>query len=848
MIQQDFVDQFRDAMRSSGIEPPAEVVADGELHRFGSNGPTGHRKNGDDAGWYVFHPDGIPAGAFGDWRTGAQETWCSKSQQDLTDEEREANRERLARAKAARAAEDERRRAEARTKAAALWQAAVPAGADHPYLARKRVQPVASLRELDLTRVADILGYTPRARGDYLSGRILLVPVKVGLDLSTMEMIDEAGRKSAIAGGRKAGGYWATAPLPDGDGSGYRIFVGEGVATVATVSEITGDHAVAALSSGNLKAVATAMRERFPAAELVVLADIGNGQADAEEAAQAIAGKLATPDFGPNRLEDATDFNDLARLNGAAAVLRAIEAAHAYDETHMAEEASALEATSRSGDIANENDGLKEGTAAYADTVTRLAALSPLEYDKCRKSEAEALGVRASTLDAEVREARRQAAGDTDGSGTSLTFDAIEPWPEPVDGAALLDEISALFSRYAVLPEHSATVLALWSVFSHMHAAAPVCPMLLLSSPVKGCGKTTVLSVLDRLVYRPLAASNVTAAAMFRAIEAWTPTLLIDEADSFARDNEELRGVLNSGHTRTSAFVLRTVGDDHEPRQFSTWCPKALAGIGKLPGTVMDRSVIVGMRRKARGEQVARLRPRQRFDDTRSRIARWAGDHLAEFGRTDPEIPGELANRTADNWTPLLAIADISGGEWPARARAAALAMADHDVDGDGIGVRLLADIRTLFQAKQKTRYPSAELLRDLTELEEAPWSEYNRGKPINARGLARLLSGFDVVVGTIRVGPETPKGYRLEQFDDAFSRYLAPEARFTPSQSATPAQANAGAGCGGFAKRNAEEMLRNEIPPQPNAGAGCAGVADSNPGKPGFARSVSETDDEADL
>lgn len=161
-----------------------------------------------------------------------------------------------------------------------------------------------------------------------------------------------------------------------------------------------------------------------------------------------------------------------------------------------------------------------------------------------------------------------------------MVFPETEPWPEAVDGGELLAKLAATCRRYIVLPEHADVALALWIVFTHCVDAVSVAPILALTSPEKRCGKSTVLALLRRLVQRAMAAANISAAALFRAVEAWAPTLLIDEADTFMGATEELRGILNSGHTRDSAFVIRTVGDDHEPRRFSTWGAKAIALIG----------------------------------------------------------------------------------------------------------------------------------------------------------------------------------------------------------------------------------------------------------------------------
>lgn len=225
-----------------------------------------------------------------------------------------------------------RERADTATKAATILKAASEAKADHPYLSRKRVAPVATLKEIDASAATAILGYSPKSGGDLLAGRLLVVPVKQGDGISTLELIDGDSRKAALAGrGSKAGGYWATERLPDSDGAGLTLLIGEGVATVLSANEATGHPAIAALSSGNLTAVAKAMRERYPAAVLVILADLvkatGGPDPHATGAARAVGGKLANPGFGNDRDPDATDFNDMAVICGLEAVASAIASA-----------------------------------------------------------------------------------------------------------------------------------------------------------------------------------------------------------------------------------------------------------------------------------------------------------------------------------------------------------------------------------------------------------------------------------------------------------------------------------------------------------------------------------------
>ena len=319
--------QFRDAIQAAGLVPPDVIEADGKLRRFASNG-----KRGDDAGFYVLHADGIPAGSFGDWRTGFSQTWRADIGRKPTPAEDAAHGAKLETMRRERDAERARQGAEAAKKAAAIWKDGTLASADHPYLLRKHVPPVATLREIDASVAAAILGYVPKSNGNALAGRLLAAPVKIGVKLSTCELIDEAGRKSAIYGGAKSGGYWAAQPLPEGDGP-EPLQIGEGVATVLSAKQASGHLSIAALSAGNLPAVAKSMRERYPTRPLIFLADLvkatGEPNPHAIEAAQSVGGRVAAPDFGADRPEGATDFNDLHQSHGLDAVKRAIAGAAA---------------------------------------------------------------------------------------------------------------------------------------------------------------------------------------------------------------------------------------------------------------------------------------------------------------------------------------------------------------------------------------------------------------------------------------------------------------------------------------------------------------------------------------
>jgi hypothetical protein len=288
-----------------------------------------------------------------------------------------------------------------------------------------------------------------------------------------------------------------------------------------------------------------------------------------------------------------------------------------------------------------------------------------------------------------------------------------------------------------------------------------------------------MLKLLGALVSRPLAAANLTAAGLFRGIEAYEPTLLVDEADTFLEGREDLRGVLNAGHDRQSATVLRCAGEDLEPRLFRVFAPVAIAAIGRLPDTLMDRSIVIEMRRKTGSETVDRFRRGEREGLARvpRRCARWVADNLEALKAVRPSPLADMDDRAADNWEALFAIADLAGEDWPARARAAAQRLSGsrgEAEDSEDLAVQLLSDVRLVFADGDGERLTSKALTAALAALEGRPWSEICRGRPITDRLVARLLGRFRVKPKSIRVGDATPKGYLLDDLTDAFARYLA--------------------------------------------------------------------------
>src|ERR1700730_12092448 len=358
--------------------------------------------------------------------------------------------------------------------------------------------------------------------------------------------------------------------------------------------------------------------------------------------------------------------------------------------------------------------------------------------------------MRVGTLDGKVEALRKKMEAEDDKDDPPHW--KVEPWPEPITGAELLDSIRRVFRRYIVLPKGADIALPLWVLHAWTYDAGDISPFMVLVSPTKRCGKTNVLILLHYLTPRSELASNISASALFRYIEEVRPTLLIDEADTFIKENEEMRGILDSGHTKTAAYVIRNVevNAEHKPRRFSTWAPKAIATIRSLADTLEDRSVVLQLQRKSKATSVARLRRRDKdeFARLRSRGARWAADNFSKLTDPDPDIPDALNDRAADNWRPLLAIADLAGGAWPQRARESACLLSGEGHDSTSVNVELLADIRLAFGETDVIR--SADLVGKLITDPERPWAEWRHGKPITQKQLASLLRPFGIISETV--------------------------------------------------------------------------------------------------
>jgi hypothetical protein len=349
-----------------------------------------------------------------------------------------------------------------------------------------------------------------------------------------------------------------------------------------------------------------------------------------------------------------------------------------------------------------------------------------------------------------------------------------------LSGDEILDAIGAFLGRFVVYPdEHCRDAHVLWCAHAHLMDAWDSTPRLAFLSPEPASGKSRALEVTEPLVPRPVLAVNTTPAYLFRKVAdpEGRPTILFDEIDTIfgpkAKEHEEIRGLLNAGH-RKGAVAGRCVprGNVIVTEEIPAYAAVALAGLGALPDTIMSRAVIIHMRRRAPGERIEPYRPRIHAPEGEG-LGEMLGDWLSQVHPRYPDaMPAGVEDRDADVWEPLLAVADLASGEWPERARAAAVALVSARKAGaaPSLGVRLLGDIRTAFGIKDLL--PTNDLIERLCGPEEAPWGDL-QGKPLDARRLARMLAPYNVGPTTIRFGATTAKGYRTEDFADAWARYL---------------------------------------------------------------------------
>jgi len=687
-----------------------EPIDDGRPRRV----PTDDDKPGKRSGWYWYSGN---RACLGNWKLGGDKHhWRADSNDGLPQNPHEREIEARRRRR-----EEKVKQTEAAGKATRLWDQATPSDGSLPYLKRKQVEPHGLRRR----------------------GAVLLIPLHdSGGRLTTLQLVSSDGTKRFIRGGRTKECHHVIGDLAEG----CRALLCEGWATGATLHEATGLPVVCAMNCGNLKAVA----EQFaPRHQLLVCADDdfqtegkkgeNPGLDKAKEVAREFTLRIAIPSIGERG--EVTDFNDLHVARGLEEVNQQIEQAW-------------LEAPE------------KYRLEVIAARLARMPLDKAVEqYEHWQKY----FGLTKQQLEGQVARNRRQSEGAVDSCK-----DELQPWPDPVDGAELLNQLAGEFRRFLILPRHGEVILAVWNLHTYCFEQFDYSPILHVTAPTKQCAKSRVLDVLAKLSRNPKSSSNMTGATMFRTIEAWKPTLLLDEMDRSPKDKKEMvTVVLNAGFHRDGS-VDRCEGDEHKVRTFNVYCPKALAGIGDyMTDTVTDRSIRLSMQKKLKSQTVEKFR-RYRPEELQRKCLRWTKDNLDTLAACRPAMPGILSDRQDDIWECLFAIVEIAGGEWLQKVWNAAADQATGAASEITEDLELLEAMRRYLDETSGDKLPSSGICIWFNAQEDFPFKDWRKGEGIDQRLLSRKLKPFGITPRNLNTGEgKRPKGYLREEFQPVIERYL---------------------------------------------------------------------------
>lgn len=366
-------------------------------------------------------------------------------------------------------------------------------------------------------------------------------------------------------------------------------------------------------------------------------------------------------------------------------------------------------------------------------------------------------------------------------------FEAVTPYSEPVVIADLLAEIEGVIKGHVALSDHAATALAVWVLHTYVYELRDTVAYVAIESPEKRCGKTTLLSVLAAMAHRPLIASNITVSALFRAIDTLRPTLFIDEADTFMAGNGTIKGIINSGNTWRTAYVLRmskskkargqatgapfAENSDSTLRRYNCWCPKVIAMIGQTPDTIADRSIVVPMCRKLVSERRAPL-SELNTGGLKAKCVRFAEDTGQIIAQSEKIYGAGLNDRAADTFDPLYVIARLAGNEWEQKLHAAGAALVSNS-QSHSHRCELLLDILTIFILSGKEKLFSRQLAATLRDGGCGTRSSALKYSAMDEHRICQTLRPYGIRPSTIRIGTEVNKGYRREDFHDALHRYV---------------------------------------------------------------------------
>lgn len=469
--------------------------------------------------------------------------------------------------------------------------------------------------------------------------------------------------------------------------------------------------------------------------------------------------------------------------------------------------------------------------------VRELAGMSTIEYAKVRKQEAKILEMPVNLLDRAVKEEQSNFSGQAENDCDRSKFFKNEPtpWPESVNGAEVLSDIKAFIKSYVILPKGAEDILPLWILHTYTIKAHWTTPYLLIWSPEPESGKSSLLTLLFYLCAKSYPVSSISASSVYRSIEKDKVTLLIDESDTFLDERGELVGILNSGHSRGTAFVSRTekVGDKLDDKNYCTFGPKAIAAIGKpKKPALISRSINIAMKRKLSTETTRdfdseEIETSEHVLELRQKAQRWAIDNLEGVRtRKKPEMPSEVFNRGKDNWKPLLAIADQIGGEWPGIARQAMVHLLPERDDRETKGTMLLRAIKKIFEdedtpIKEVEALHSQFIVNKLNAVEDGQWSGYRNGQGISKHQLSRYLKPYKIYSHQVRAGAENKNlnGYDRVDFKESWAAYV-------DSNSTTLQPSNDG-GCGDFQNSTQKKPVEFQNPLKPAPDKACRVVED---------------------
>jgi 5S rRNA maturation endonuclease (ribonuclease M5) len=471
--------------------------------------------------------------------------------------------------------------------------------------------------------------------------------------------------------------------------------------------------------------------------------------------------------------------------------LPAVVAAIAAGETvYIVEGEKDAEAIKQAGGVATTNHGGSgKWTPAHARRLAGANAIVVQDKDDAGRKHARQVaaslkGIAASVRLAEAAEGKDAAEHLAAGYSLGALVEVGDPREQNL--AALLDGVLAFICRYVVLSAAQAVTIALFVAHTYVIGAVECTLYIIVTSAEKRSGKTRLLEVLTLVVAGPWFTGRVTAAVLARVLNKAIQTLLLDESDAAFKGSQDyaetLRGVLNAGYRRGATNDV-CLAPKWEPAKLSSFGPKVIAGIGKLPDTIADRGVRVELKRKTRSESVARFRirtARPEGEAIAARLAEWAETAEPLLAQASPALPEELDDRAQDGWEPLLAIAEMAGGDWPERAwRAAIELMTGDSREDDSPGVRLLAGIQRAFGDIESISTP--DLLEALHRDEDGNWEQ------LTPRGLAQRLKRFGVRPDKWREGEQTVRGYHRKDLLDPWQRWLSPYSEQAPQAPQAP-------------------------------------------------------------